>query len=270
MTSDQKRPVARIPLTGLLEVALESMLAEFRVELERSEFADIRPTHGCVFRFVKGEGMRLTRLAELASITKQSAGEIVDDLVERGYAKRVPDPADRRAKLICLTERGEEAQARGFGLFAEVEERWIGALRPRHDRPAARDPRRDRRHRGARRRPRARTPRARERRDPVDLPPGAATAGPSDSLGGVAQLVRAPACHAGGRGFESRRSRSLECLHLSRFRARFRWEAYSPDLRLFGHQCPMETLAASLLQKRSEVWSAVTTSAFHLKTCPSR
>jgi DNA-binding MarR family transcriptional regulator len=130
MSSDSDRPAARIPLTGLLDVALESMLAEFRAELDGSEFADIRPTHGCVFRFVKGEGMRLTRLAELASMTKQSVGEIVDDLVARGYAKRIPDPEDRRAKLICLTERGEEAQAFGFGLFAEVERRWMDRYGP--------------------------------------------------------------------------------------------------------------------------------------------
>jgi DNA-binding MarR family transcriptional regulator len=125
MTPGSQNPPARIPLTGLLDVALESMLEEFRDELDGSEFADIRPTHGCVFRFVKGDGMRLTRLAELASLTKQSAGEIVDDLVARGYVKRIPDPEDRRAKLICLTGRGEEAQAHGFGLFGEVEKRWM-------------------------------------------------------------------------------------------------------------------------------------------------
>ena len=84
MTSSSERPTTRIPLTGLLDVALEAMLAEFRVELGDSRFSDIRPTHGCVFRFVKGDGMRLTDLAELASITKQSAGEIVDDLADRG------------------------------------------------------------------------------------------------------------------------------------------------------------------------------------------
>jgi DNA-binding MarR family transcriptional regulator len=125
MTSRPDKPATRIPLTGLLDVAIEAMLSEFRGELGDSEFADVRPTHGCVFRFVRGEGMRLTQLAELAHMTKQSVGEIVDDLADRGYVARVPDPADKRAKLIRLTEKGERAQAYGFGLFAEVEKRWM-------------------------------------------------------------------------------------------------------------------------------------------------
>jgi DNA-binding MarR family transcriptional regulator len=124
MSSPPRKLPIEIPLTGLLDIAFDAMIAEFRTELGQTEFSDIRPTHGCVFRFVKGGGLRLTEIAERANMTKQSVGEIVDDLVARGYVKRVPDPADRRAKLICLTERGEEAQAHGFRLFAKVEERW--------------------------------------------------------------------------------------------------------------------------------------------------
>jgi DNA-binding MarR family transcriptional regulator len=115
---------AWIPLPGLLDIASAALFEQFRAELEQSEFRDIRPTHGCVFRYVKGPGLRLTDIAERASMTKQSVGEIVDDLAERGYVKRIPDPDDRRAKLICLTERGEEAQAYGLRTFAKVEEQW--------------------------------------------------------------------------------------------------------------------------------------------------
>src|SRR4051794_31556798 len=103
-----------IPMAGLFEIAKDAFFGDFREELERTEFGEIRPTHGCIFRFVRGEGMRLTVLANLAGMTKQSVGEIVDDLVERGYVKRIPDPEDKRAKLICLTERGEKAQATGL------------------------------------------------------------------------------------------------------------------------------------------------------------
>ena len=124
MSPGSKNPPFGIPLPGLLDIVSEAFFAEFREELERSEFGDIRPTHGCVFRYVQGDGLRLTDIAERAKLTKQSVGEIVDDLVERGYAQRIPDPEDRRAKLICLTEKGERAQAHGRRLFDKVEKRW--------------------------------------------------------------------------------------------------------------------------------------------------
>ncbi len=113
-----------VPLPGLLEATTDALFAEFRQELNATEYGDIRPTHGCCFRFLHGDGMRLTDLAGLAGMTKQSVGEIIDDLVERGYVERVPDPLDKRAKLIRLTHRGAEAQRTGRRLFAKVEARW--------------------------------------------------------------------------------------------------------------------------------------------------
>ncbi|HET6999212.1 MAG TPA: MarR family winged helix-turn-helix transcriptional regulator [Solirubrobacterales bacterium] len=126
MTAPPNTPLNRtpLPLPGLLAIASEAMFAEFREDLVKAGYGDIRPTHGCVFRFVREDGMRLTELATLAGITKQSAGELVDDLAARGYIERFPDPADRRAKLLRLTARGEEAQAIGSELFGKLEERW--------------------------------------------------------------------------------------------------------------------------------------------------
>jgi DNA-binding MarR family transcriptional regulator len=123
MTVPSNTPIHKLPLPGLLDMASEALFVEFRKELVESGYGDIRPTHGCVFRFVREDGLRLTELATLAGMTKQSIGEIVDDLTARGYTERFPDPDDRRAKLIRLTPKGEEAQAVGLSLFAKLEQR---------------------------------------------------------------------------------------------------------------------------------------------------
>jgi DNA-binding MarR family transcriptional regulator len=114
----------REPLIRLLDVALDEFVAELSSKIGATEFSDIRVTHGCVFGNIDPEGSRLTELAERAHMTKQSVGEVTSDLEKRGYLERVPDPADGRAKIIQLTERGREAQTIGRGLIDDIEREW--------------------------------------------------------------------------------------------------------------------------------------------------
>jgi DNA-binding MarR family transcriptional regulator len=81
-----------------------------------------------VFQHIEAGGSRLTDLAERAQITKQSMGYLVDYLEERGYVERRPDPTDRRATLICLTDRGWSQVRAALAIIAAVEAEWTQAL----------------------------------------------------------------------------------------------------------------------------------------------
>jgi DNA-binding MarR family transcriptional regulator len=96
--------------------------------LAEAGFDDIRPAHTVVFQHIKAEGSRLSELAERAQLTKQSMGYLVDHLDQRGYLERRPDPTDRRAALICLTERGWDEIRAALAIIAEIEEEWARRL----------------------------------------------------------------------------------------------------------------------------------------------
>lgn len=53
-------------------------------------------------------GLRLGALAQWLQIAPRSATEVVDGLEELGLVSRAPDPDDRRAVLVGLTDRGRE------------------------------------------------------------------------------------------------------------------------------------------------------------------
>jgi DNA-binding MarR family transcriptional regulator len=123
MATDLKIHIDR-PLPALLTEVKELAVAELHERLADEGYPDVRPGHGCVFRFVEREGSRLTELSERSQLTKQAVGEVVDHLVALGYVERIPDPSDARAKLIRLTNRGGEAQATAQRIFADIERRW--------------------------------------------------------------------------------------------------------------------------------------------------
>lgn len=113
------------PLIRLLGFAFDGFVEELQRRLRATDFDDIRPGHGCVFGTIDPEsGSRLTDLAERARMTKQTVGEVVSDLEQAGYVERVADPSDGRAKIIRLTERGQQAYRVGRQLIDEIEHDW--------------------------------------------------------------------------------------------------------------------------------------------------
>jgi len=112
------------PLIALLQDVQRQMADELHARLAKLGYEEIRPAHGCVFGNMEPHGVRLTDIADRARITKQSVGEIVTNLEELGYVERIPDPADRRAKLVRLTSLGQEVQDAARVTFAEIEAEW--------------------------------------------------------------------------------------------------------------------------------------------------
>ena len=77
---------------------------------------------------LRGGPLRLSELAERLRIVPRSATEVVDALQAGGLVERRPDPHDRRAVLVALTERGEEVGTAVRSARAAEAEQFFGAL----------------------------------------------------------------------------------------------------------------------------------------------
>lgn len=73
---------------------------------------DLSPHQARALRVIsEHDGVRLSDLAEALRIAPRSATEVADGLQERGLVERTPDPGDRRAVLLRLTDGGRRIRA---------------------------------------------------------------------------------------------------------------------------------------------------------------
>lgn len=71
---------------------------------------------------------RLGDVAARLDIAPRSATEVIDDLQERGLVERAPDPADRRAVTIRLTDEGRALRDRIEQARAKRGDEFFGHL----------------------------------------------------------------------------------------------------------------------------------------------
>jgi DNA-binding MarR family transcriptional regulator len=106
-------------------LVLGELIAE---ELARRGFADLRPALLAVGAHLRTTGVRVTEIAERALLTKATVVHTVDELERLGYARRIPDPSDGRAKLVVPTERGLAAERAARNAIAQVHAAWTQLL----------------------------------------------------------------------------------------------------------------------------------------------
>ena len=111
-TSGHTRRLRGGDLGTLMRTGYHRTMEYVQARLEQLGFDDVRPAHMAIFQNLGPEGARIGELADRAKLTNQSVGYLVDYLEEHGYVERRPDPTNRRATLVCFTERGwDEADA---------------------------------------------------------------------------------------------------------------------------------------------------------------
>ncbi|GED87879.1 MarR family winged helix-turn-helix transcriptional regulator [Streptomyces sp. 6-11-2] len=87
-------------------------------------FEGLRPAHGFAFARLAPDGATVTELAAHLGVTKQAASQLVDEIVRKGYAERLPHPQDARARLIVLTEHGWACTRAAEESAADVVRAW--------------------------------------------------------------------------------------------------------------------------------------------------
>lgn len=118
-SDDQFRDVE---LTFLLGMAFQLLLTEFNERVAAAGYPDLRPVHGMAFQALWGRGATASELAGRLGVTKQAAGQIVDDLERRGYVQRQPHPEGGRRKLIVLTDAAHRHLEVAGAIMRRLEE----------------------------------------------------------------------------------------------------------------------------------------------------
>jgi len=67
-------------------------------------------------------------LAELIGADKTRIIPTLDELQGQGYIERIPDPEDRRARLLAITKSGRSIKDAAQADIQRGEERWLGQL----------------------------------------------------------------------------------------------------------------------------------------------
>jgi len=90
----------------------------------------ITPREYCVLHHAASGELTQIELARLSDLDKTTMVVTLDELEEAGYAERRPSRADRRARVVVVTEEGKRLVAAGHEIADRVHAEILAELPP--------------------------------------------------------------------------------------------------------------------------------------------
>jgi DNA-binding MarR family transcriptional regulator len=89
------------------------------------------PQYSILMRLRHTDGCAVHDIGRMFDVSAAAASQLVEKLVQAGFAARTEDPADRRARKIAITARGRALIARGLAARFRWVDELVDGLPPR-------------------------------------------------------------------------------------------------------------------------------------------
>lgn len=113
-------------------MAFRSLMDDLHERLRARGFENLRPAYGFVLLAARNSPLGVSDVGVLLGTTKQAASKLIDSLEAEGYARRIEDAGDARARRIELTKNGHRLLEAVEAIYTDLEREWadvVGARR---------------------------------------------------------------------------------------------------------------------------------------------
>ncbi len=115
-------------LGGLLRLVHRAHLGRIYQRLGAAGFTDVSRAQFKLIRWPGMDGLRPGELALRAGLSKQAVNDLLGELERNGYVERHRDPHDARARILRLTDRGQQLEHATLTISRELEAAWATSV----------------------------------------------------------------------------------------------------------------------------------------------
>lgn len=130
MTPVQKLDNADGDLMELLFKATHSLQQRFESKLDRYNLPEelTGPRMRAMLEISRNPGIKMSELASRLGIKARTVTAFVDSLEGNGFVKRLPDPADRRATLLQLSDEAMAVMEKAETIMVSISQELLSPL----------------------------------------------------------------------------------------------------------------------------------------------